>query len=1256
MKNILRNSFKKITLPIVLFFGICGFSSNLFSQSYYNMAAGNYTETFTGWTNWAVNWNGLPINATGTIPSATRITAASTNMITVQTSSSGGVQTTNTATNIQFLSTGSSGTNNTTSTAGDLNLNFSGRNVGNISFDLAQVSNSTGDRMGTLLIYISPDGTTWTTLTGTGLPYTVTNNVAGSASISLPLPAGLNNAATAKIRFYYYNGPNAVSNNITGSRPKISLDNLLVTSTSAGLVLPVISSFTPTSGLPGSSITITGTDFTGATAVKFNNVAASVFSVDSATQITATVPTGASTGTISVTTPNGTGTSLGTFTIPALTLSAPSSINEGVSGSTGTISIPTALGAPLVVTIGSSTVADLAVSADGVTYSASASVTIPAGSTTSPVFYLQAPLDDVVDADSSVTLTASATGYVSKTAVVVVKNIDLASADLTGSGYTETFSAMGATNGPLPLGWSDSGPITTFSSQTWGSASASAGVLTASGILGYQHTSSTGTNNLVLTLKNSTGSAITALTINFKGRAARLTETRSPVFSVVVAGQTNPGLAYSTSYGDNYQMSGGTTGLNIANGQKFTISWASDRGAGGGASQQIGLSDVQVSTGFTPTAPSLGGVIVDPAYIADTSASLSGSVTSDGGSVVTSSGFVYCLTSQSSTPTIGGTGVVQKVFATPGIGTLYDEASPLLPSSSFTVRAYAINSIGTNYSAPASFTTMAPNPEFTSGYTQNFNGFESMTTIPAGWKCLSTGGANSYIASWPSASSSAGFYGETNRPGVLGFTHTTTSSNNINTLTLVNRSGGTLTNLYVSYMGEVTQTNNERCPAWVVNSTDVNGTTEVTGLAYSTLGGTNATKTAQITGLSVSNGATYSLSWTSDRGLVQTNGSSRRIGIGFVQIATNAAGIVSNAPVVSSPATLSATVGVPVSYQIAASESPTGFWAQNIPSGLTLNASNGVISGTLLSTNANASTMVVTAYNAAGVGNQNVALTVVASVKTTPTLTLAPSASAITVGQALSASTLTGGSASVAGAFAWTTPSTVPAVGTVSYGVTFTPTDTVSYNTFTTTVSVTVNKITSTISVAPTASAITEGQALSASVLSGGTGSVAGAFAWTAPSTVPLVGTASYGVTFTPTDAVNYSTAATTVSLTVNPAGTTYSGWLGQAGASDAAFLDYVFGAVTPGTLDPSLKPTVAVTDGKLVLTFFVREETVGLTVTPKASADLAAGPSGWSTTGVQDVAEVGTTTVNGVKVRKHTASVAASGVKNFLMIQAVQQ
>ena len=66
--------------------------------------------------------------------------------------------------------------------------------------------------------------------------------------------------------------------------------------------------------------------------------------------------------------------------------------------------------------------------------------------------------------------------------------------------------------------------------------------------------------------------------------------------------------------------------------------------------------------------------------------------------------------------------------------------------------------------------------------------------------------------------------------------------------------------------------------------------------------------------------------------------------------------------------------------------------------------------------------------------------------KATPTVSVWPTASAITVGQALSASTLTGGcTASVPGTCAWTTSSTVPAVGTDSESVTFTPTDTTNY-------------------------------------------------------------------------------------------------------------------------------------------------------------------------------------------------------------------
>ena len=64
----------------------------------------------------------------------------------------------------------------------------------------------------------------------------------------------------------------------------------------------------------GTTVTITGTNLTGATSVKFNGVAAT-FTVNSATQITATVPAGATTGKIEVVAPSGTVTSTTDFTV-----------------------------------------------------------------------------------------------------------------------------------------------------------------------------------------------------------------------------------------------------------------------------------------------------------------------------------------------------------------------------------------------------------------------------------------------------------------------------------------------------------------------------------------------------------------------------------------------------------------------------------------------------------------------------------------------------------------------------------------------------------------------------------------------------------------------------------------------------------------------------------------------------------------------------------------------------------------------------
>ena len=83
---------------------------------------------------------------------------------------------------------------------------------------------------------------------------------------------------------------------------------------------PTITSFSPTSACIGSvpSVVITGTDFTGATAVTFFNSQTAIFVVNSSTQITATLPAAASSGTISVTTPIGTGTSSSSFTVNSL--------------------------------------------------------------------------------------------------------------------------------------------------------------------------------------------------------------------------------------------------------------------------------------------------------------------------------------------------------------------------------------------------------------------------------------------------------------------------------------------------------------------------------------------------------------------------------------------------------------------------------------------------------------------------------------------------------------------------------------------------------------------------------------------------------------------------------------------------------------------------------------------------------------------------------------------------------------------------
>lgn len=99
----------------------------------------------------------------------------------------------------------------------------------------------------------------------------------------------------------------------------VAVTGLVGTGTSASNFVvvspPSVASFAPGSGPVGTKVTVTGSNFTGATGVSFGGAAASVFEVDSDTQVFATVPAGAVTGPVAVAAPGGTGTSASAFTL-----------------------------------------------------------------------------------------------------------------------------------------------------------------------------------------------------------------------------------------------------------------------------------------------------------------------------------------------------------------------------------------------------------------------------------------------------------------------------------------------------------------------------------------------------------------------------------------------------------------------------------------------------------------------------------------------------------------------------------------------------------------------------------------------------------------------------------------------------------------------------------------------------------------------------------------------------------------------------
>jgi hypothetical protein len=236
----------------------------------------------------------------------------------------------------------------------------------------------------------STAGGTSVTITGTHLGATTSVNFGGTAATGLNVTS--TTSATVTTPAHVANTVDVVVNTLFGS----ATDTNAFTYTAA----PTVSGVSPNAGLPagGTSVTITGTGFTGATAVNFGGTPATSFTVNSDASITAVSPAGsAGTVDITVTTPGGTSATSAAdqFTYetpPAITSLSPNaglpaggtSVTIAGTGFTGATNVDFG-GSPATSFTVNSNTSITAVSPAGLAGTVNVTIYTPAGaSTTSP--------------------------------------------------------------------------------------------------------------------------------------------------------------------------------------------------------------------------------------------------------------------------------------------------------------------------------------------------------------------------------------------------------------------------------------------------------------------------------------------------------------------------------------------------------------------------------------------------------------------------------------------------------------------------------------------------------------------------------------------------------------------------------------------------------------------------------------------------------------------------------------------------------
>jgi hypothetical protein len=214
------------------------------------------------------------------------------------------------------------------------------------------------------------------TITGTNFHNTDANNVVKFNGVT----AVVTTATTTSIT-------TTVPNGATTGKITVTVGGITGTSPTDFIVLPTptFTSFTPTSGAVGATVTLSGTNFNTAApennVIKFfNNITAQTLTA-TATSLTTKVPTGATTGKISITTSNITLSSATNFTVlptPTITSFSPSSAAVGA--------IVTITGTNFNTPLADNQVSFNGIVAD-ITSSTSTSISaiVPAGAITGPI-------------------------------------------------------------------------------------------------------------------------------------------------------------------------------------------------------------------------------------------------------------------------------------------------------------------------------------------------------------------------------------------------------------------------------------------------------------------------------------------------------------------------------------------------------------------------------------------------------------------------------------------------------------------------------------------------------------------------------------------------------------------------------------------------------------------------------------------------------------------------------------------------------